>query len=163
MNLNKVFLAGRLTADPQLRTTPGGQSVLSFSLATNRNWTDRGGARQESTEYHNIVVWGKQAEVASQFLTKGSLVLVEGRLQTRSWNDKQGQTRKTTEIVCERIQFGPRGFSGGGAPRNSQVAPSRNPSSGSNQPSIDEPLPEEIPVIDIDTEKEDIKPEDLPF
>ena len=162
MNLNKVFIAGRLTADPQLRTTPGGQSVSSFSLATNRNWTDRAGAKQESAEYHNIVVWGKQAEIANQYLTKGSLVLVEGRLQTRSWNDKQGQPRKTTEIVCERLQFGPRG-SGGGGPKPQAFPAGRNPQSEENQPSIDSPLPEEIPVIDIDTEKEDIKPEDLPF
>ncbi|MEK7180960.1 MAG: single-stranded DNA-binding protein [Patescibacteria group bacterium] len=161
MNLNKVFIAGRLTADPQLRTTPSGQSVTSFSLATNRNWTDRAGAKQESVEFHNIVVWGKQAEIANQFLTKGSLVLVEGRLQTRSWNDKQGQARKTTEIVCERLQFGPRG-SGGGGQKPQAYSAGRNPQE-ENQPSIDSPLQEEIPVIDIDTEKEDIKPEDLPF
>lgn len=158
MNLNKVFIAGRLTADPQLRTTPGGQSVASFSLATNRNWTDRAGAKQESVEYHNIVVWGKQAEIANQFLTKGSLILIEGRLQTRSWNDKQGQPRKTTEIICERMQFGPRGS--GGDTRNQ--GPARE-AGASGQPSIDGPLHEEIPVIDIDSEKEDIKPEDLPF
>ena len=162
MNLNKVFIAGRLTADPQLRTTPSGQSVTSFSLATNRNWTDRAGVKQESAEYHNIVVWGKQAEIANQYLTKGSLVLVEGRLQTRSWNDKQGQPRKTTEIVCERLQFGPRG-SGGGGPKPQAFSTGRNSQPEENQPSIDSPLPEEIPVIDIDTEKEDIKPEDLPF
>ena len=76
MNLNKVFIAGRLTADPQLRTTPSGQSVTSFSLATNRNWTDRAGAKQESVEFHNIVVWGKQAEFANQFFTKCCLFLV---------------------------------------------------------------------------------------
>jgi len=162
MNLNKVFIAGRLTANPQLRTTPGGQSVASFSLATNRNWTDRAGAKQESAEYHNIVVWGKQAEIANQYLTKGSLVLVEGRLQTRSWNDKQGQPRKTTEIVCERLQFGPRG-SGGGGPKPQAYSAVRDPQPEENQPSIDSPLPKEIPVIDIDTDKEDIKPEDLPF
>ncbi len=161
MNLNKVFIAGRLTADPQLRTTPAGQSVVSFALATNRNWTDKAGAKQESTEYHNIVVWGKQAEIASQYLTKGSLVLVEGRLQTRSWNDKQGQARKTTEIVCERLQFGPRG--GGGSRGGAPVSPIKGTPGEGGGPSIDGPLHEEIPVIDIDTEKEDIKPEDLPF
>lgn len=159
MNLNKVFLAGRLTADPQLRTTPSGQSVLSFSIATNRVWTDKGGNRQENVEYHNIVVWGRQAEVANQFLNKGSLVLIEGRLQTRSWTDKQGQSRKTTEIICERIQFGPRG-SGGGSPSGFAPRSDNNKNNPDNQSHSNQ---EEIPVIDIDTDKEDIKPEDLPF
>ncbi len=159
MNLNKVFLIGRLTADPQLRTTPSGQSVVSFSIATNRVWNDKAGARQENTEYHNIVVWGKQAEVASQYLTKGSLVMVEGRLQTRSWNDKQGQPRKTTEIICERMQFGPRSAGGGrmndsGSKFGSSVPDKSNAN--------DLPPTEEIPVIDLENEN-DIKPEDLPF
>src|SRR3989344_4344973 len=98
MNLNKVFILGRLTVDPQLRSTAGGQSVASFGLATNRVWTDKAGAKQEAVEFHNVVVWGRQAEIASKFLIKGSLVLIEGRLQTRSWDDKQGQKRRTTEI-----------------------------------------------------------------
>ncbi|MBI3589005.1 MAG: single-stranded DNA-binding protein [Candidatus Liptonbacteria bacterium] len=161
MNLNKAFVAGRLTADPQLRTTPSGQSVLSFSLATNRNWTDKAGARQEAVEYHNIVAWGKQAEIGSQFLSKGSLVLVEGRLQTRSWQDKQGGQRKTTEIICERMQFGPRS-SGGGSGFRSSTQPGFK--SSESEPSSKDVSVEEIPVIDIDSEiKEDIKPEDLPF
>ena len=108
MNLNKVLIVGRVTADPQLRTTPGGQSVSGFSIATNRVWTDKSGAKQEDTEFHNVVVWGRQAEIATQFLTKGAMVLVEGRLQTRSWTDKTGGQRKTTEIICERLQLGPR-------------------------------------------------------
>ena len=110
MNLNKVLIAGRLTADPQLRTTPTGQQVASFSVATNRNWTAPDGRKQEAVEFHNVVVWGRQADVVSRFMNKGSLILVEGRLQTRSWDDKQGQRRKTTEIIGERIQFGPRPF-----------------------------------------------------
>ena len=108
MNLNKVLIVGRVTADLQLRTTATGQSVSSFGVATNRVWTDKAGAKQEETEFHNVVVWGRQAEIAVKFLTKGSLVLVEGRLQTRSWQDKQGQARKSTEIICERLQLGPR-------------------------------------------------------
>lgn len=164
MNLNKVFVLGRITADPVLRTTPGGQSVLSFSIATNRVWNDKNGAKQESTEFHNIVVWGRQAEIGGQYLSKGGLVLVEGHLQTRSWTDKQGGQRKTTEIICERMQFGPRS-AGGGAPnsnRNFSPANSQNNSNPESTPA--EPTPEEIPVIDIDSEiKEDIKPEDLPF
>ncbi|MDP2651018.1 MAG: single-stranded DNA-binding protein, partial [bacterium] len=108
MNLNKVFVAGRLTADPELRTTPGGAHVISFSVATNRVWTDKNGGRKEETEFHNVVAWGRQAEVVSQFLKKGGLILVEGRLQTRSWEGKDGQTRRTTEIVAERVQLGPK-------------------------------------------------------
>jgi single-strand DNA-binding protein len=149
MNLNKVLLIGRLTVDPQLRSTPGGQPVASFGLATNRVWTDKAGAKQESTEFHNIVVWGRQAEIASKFLTKGSLAYIEGRLQTRQWDDRQGQKRRTTEIIAERIQLGPRpGMStGGGKPAF--------PKPGEEAPPV-----EEIPVINVDDE---IKSEDLPF
>ncbi|TSC81644.1 MAG: single-strand DNA-binding protein [Parcubacteria group bacterium Gr01-1014_20] len=160
MNLNKVILAGRLTAEPQLRTTPSGQSVASFSVATNRVWNDKNGARQEEVEFHNVVVWGKQAEIASQFMAKGALVLIEGRLRTRSWNDKQGSQRKTTEIICERFQLGPRAGQGGGVERRSGP----NPVAPSESSHKDEPPIEEIPVIDIDGEiKDDIKPEDIPF
>lgn len=149
MNLNKVFIVGRMTADPQLRTTPSGQSVTTFGVATNRVWTGKSGNKEEQTEFHNVVAWGRQAEIASQFLKKGGLVLVEGRLQTRGWQDKQGQNRKSTEIICERLQLGPR-QTGGAAP---------------TPPSAEEPRApkeEEIPVITLE-EGEEIKPEDLPF
>ncbi len=152
MNLNKALIAGRLTADPQLRATTSGQPVATFSVATNSVWTDKAGAKQEAVEFHNIVVWGKQAEVASKFLTKGALVLVEGRLQTRSWDDKTGVKRKTTEIVAERIQFGPRaGGSMGGAPRAS--APAMEQSAQAAPVS-------ELPIIEVEDE---VKAEDLPF
>jgi single-strand DNA-binding protein len=144
MNLNKVFILGRLTADPQLRNTPSGQQVASFSLATNRVWTDKAGQKKEEVEFHNIVVWGRQAEIASKFLTKGGLALVEGRLQTRSWQDKQGQSRKTTEIIADRIQLGPKPM--GGGVNRSQSAPMNSA--------------EPVPTIEID---EEIKSEDLPF
>lgn len=147
MNLNKVFILGRLTADPQLRSTTSGQQVGSFGLATNRVWTDKAGQKQEATEFHNVVVWGRQAEIASKFLIKGSLVLIEGRLQTRTWDDKQGQKRRTTEVIAERLQLGPRPAGSGGTPRT-QEKPAQAQKS------------EEIPVIDVD---EEIKPEDLPF
>lgn len=147
MNFNKAFILGRLTADPQLRATASGQPVGSFSVATNRVWTDRSGQKQESTEFHNIVVWGKQAEIANRFLTKGSLVFVEGRLQTRSWEDKQGQQRKATEIVADRIQLGPR-------PQGSRERP---PQGTAPAPA---PAPEEIPTIEVG---EDVKAEDSPF
>ena len=113
MDLNKVIIVGRVTADPQLRTTPGGQAVTTIGVATNRNWTDKNGQKQEEAEFHNVVLWGRQAEVASQFLVKGATVLIEGRLRTRSWTDKQGQQRRTTEIMAERMQLGPRPYGGG--------------------------------------------------
>ena len=160
MNLNKVFIIGRITADPQLRTTPGGQSVTSFSIATNRTWTDKAGARQEEVEFHNVVAWGKQAEIATQFLTKGSLIFVEGRLQTRSWQDKQGQSRKTTEIICERLQLGPKPAGAGGnfSPRPQQAAAGSSKSAFA--PVADMPPLEEVPVVNLD---EEVRSEDLPF
>jgi single-strand DNA-binding protein len=151
MNLNKVLIVGRTTAQPELRKTAGGQSVSTFSVATNRVWTDKAGARQEDTEFHNVVVWGRQAEIASQFLVKGALVLVEGRLSTRTWQDKQGSTRRTTEIICERFQLGPRpagAQQNGGFAKKEPEAPAQT-------------TPEEIPVIDLD--QEGARPEDIPF
>lgn len=109
MYLNKVFLVGRLTADPILRSTSSGQSVCSFRIATNRVWTNRETSqKQEDTQYHSIVLWRKLAEISSQYLTKGSLVLIEGRLQTRTWQDSSGKNLYRTEIVAERMQLGPR-------------------------------------------------------
>jgi single-strand DNA-binding protein len=153
MDLNKVFILGRLTADPQLRSIPSGAQVATFSVATNRVWNDKSGNRQEQVEYHNIVVWGRQAEVAGQFLKKGSVVLIEGRLQTRSWQDKQGQTRKTTEIISDRLQLGPKPFG--------QKQPEGEKLSEESQVSEESQAAEEIPTIDV--EEKEIKPEDLPF
>lgn len=155
MNLNKVFVLGRVTADPQLRTIPSGQSVTTFSVATNRVWTAKDGKRQEETEFHNVVVWGRQAEIATQFLRKGTMALIEGRLRTRSWTDKQGQSRKTTEIICDRIQLGPR--PAGGSP----VAGGDRTAGAAKAPEIEADPTEEIPIINLDSEE--IKPEDLPF
>ncbi|HXF44206.1 MAG TPA: single-stranded DNA-binding protein [Candidatus Paceibacterota bacterium] len=151
MNLNKVILIGRLTNDPQLRTTPSGAPVATISLATNRVWTSKNGEKQQDVQFHNVVVWGRQAEIVNQFLKKGSLAMVEGRLQTRNWQDNQGQTRRTTEIVCERIQFGPRGF-GAGSGQVSDSAPAFQ---------ADNDVKESLPEINI--EGDDIKPEDIPF
>ncbi len=108
MNYNKVILVGRLVADPEIRTTPSGQSVCNIRIATNRVWTDQQGEKQEATEYHDVVLWQKLAETASRFLTKGSLVLIEGRLQTRSWQDQTVTKRYRTEIIAESMQLGPR-------------------------------------------------------
>ena len=150
MNLNKVLIVGRLTADPQLRNTPSGAAVCSLSVATNRTWRDKSGAQQEEAEFHNVVLWGRTAEVASQYLTKGAMVLIEGRLRTRTWQDKQGQNRKTTEIIGERMQLGPRP---GGRSQESGVRSQEQPKAQAA---------EEIPTINLE-ESEDIKAEDLPF
>ncbi|HTQ78639.1 MAG TPA: single-stranded DNA-binding protein [Thermoanaerobaculia bacterium] len=104
--VNKVILVGNLGRDPEVRSTPSGQPVASFTLATSRKWRDKGGQRQEQTEWHQIVCWGRQAEVAGQYLTKGKQIYVEGRLQTRSWEDRQsGEKRYRTEIICENFQM----------------------------------------------------------
>src|SRR3989344_3501817 len=112
MYLNKVFIAGNLTRDPELRALPSGANVTSFGVATNRVWKDQNGEKKEATEFHNIVVFGRQADTCAQYLKKGQQVLVEGRLQTRSW-DKEGQKQYRTEIVADRVQFGSK--SGGAA------------------------------------------------
>jgi len=114
--VNKVILVGNLGRDPEVRTTPTGQPVASFSIATNRKWKDRDGNRQEQTEWHNIVCWGRQAEVAGEYLSKGKQIYVEGRLQTRSWEDRQsGEKKYKTEIICDNFQMlGTRGESGSG-------------------------------------------------
>ena len=135
-----------------------------FNVATDRTWTDKAGARQKEAEFHSIVSWGRQAEIANQFLKKGGLVLVEGRLQTRSWQDKQGQPRKTTEIICERLQLGPKAF---GAPMGGPTTGGPGPA-GMSTPkddAFDLPTPdasmEEIPIISLDDDE--IKSDDLPF
>ena len=114
--INKVILVGHLGRDPEVRSTQSGTAVANFTMATNRRWTDRAsGERHEETEWHRIVVWGRQAEVAGQYLRRGRQIYVEGRLQTREWEDRQtGEKRWTTEVVCENFQMlGSRGDAGG--------------------------------------------------
>lgn len=103
--VNKVILVGRLGADPEIRYTQSGSGVTNFNIATSENWTDKEGQRQERTEWHRIVVWGKMAETCAQYLGKGRQVYVEGRLQTRQWDDKEGNKRYTTEVVANTVQF----------------------------------------------------------
>lgn len=155
MNLNKAIIIGRVTANPELRKTGQGNSVTTFGVATNRVWNDASGAKKEETEFHNVVAWGRTAEIASQFLMKGSLVLIEGRLQTRSWQDKQGANHKTTEIICERLQLGPRPMGSGGGADIGRSAPQRE------RPRFQEPSHDDIPVIDMDAEE--IKIDEVPF
>ena len=146
MNLNKVFLVGNLTRDPELRNLPSGAAVASFGIATNRVWKNQQGEKQEEAQFHNVVVFGRQAEIVNQYLAKGSLILVEGRIQTRSWDGKDGSKQYRTEIVAERIQFGPRsGQSGQREAFNAKPTAAK----------------EELPEIDIN--EEEIKSEDLPF
>ncbi len=114
--LNKVMLIGHLGGDPELKYTPGGQAVATFSVATNEVYKDKEGNQQERTDWHRIVVWSKQAEIAAEYLKKGRLVYLEGRLQTRSWNDKDGNKRYTTEVVALNFQMLDRKTEGGGTP-----------------------------------------------
>lgn len=103
--VNKVILIGNVGADPELRYTPSGAAVSNFNIATNESWTDNSGARQERTEWHRIVAWGRLAEICNQYLRKGSRVYVEGKLQTRSWEGQDGQKRYTTEVVARDMQM----------------------------------------------------------
>ncbi len=114
MNLNKALIIGNLTRDPELKTLPSGASVASFGVATNRTWKNQNGEKQDDTQFHNIVLFGRQAEIAQQYLTKGSSVLIEGRIQTRMWDAQDGSKKSKTEIVAEKMQLGPRKT--GGAP-----------------------------------------------
>ena len=119
MSVNKVILVGRLGRDPETRYTGGGQAVANFSVATDESYKDKAGERQKRTEWHKIVVWGKQAEIAQQYLKKGSLVFIEGRIQSREWQDKEGQKRTSFEIVANNFRMlggrGDGGGSGGGS------------------------------------------------
>lgn len=149
MYLNKAMIFGNLTRDPEMKALPSGMQVCSFSVATNRTYNDRDGKRQESTDYHNVVAFGKQAEVIGKYLAKGRGIYVEGRMQTRSW-EKDGQKQYRTEIIMDRFEFGPNS-AGGGAPTTgaSNAAPGAQKDGGA-------------PVLP-DYPEEEINPEDIPF
>lgn len=140
MNLNKVILVGRLTQDPQSKILPSGQKVVSFGLATTRFFLNKEGQKQQETEFHNILLFGKLAEIASQYLQKGALMLVEGRIRTRKWQDQNGNQHQRTEIIGERMQLGPKAMK--------------------KIPSLTEVSTEEIPVIE---EEEGIDISQIPF
>ncbi|OGG88471.1 hypothetical protein A3G62_01955 [Candidatus Kaiserbacteria bacterium RIFCSPLOWO2_12_FULL_50_10] len=148
MYLNKVFLYGNLTRDPELRALPNGNNVVSFSLATNLVYKDREGNKKEKAEFHNVVVFGPQAESISKWLKKGSGALVEGRIETRTW-EKDGQKHYRTEIVAENVRFGPK--SGGSSYGDA-------PAGGQGTSSSADTKPAAAPAYD-----EDISPEDIPF
>jgi single-strand DNA-binding protein len=164
MSLNKVLLIGNLTRDPELRSTPSGQSVANFAIATNRVWKDpQSGEKKEAVEFHNIVVWRRLAEIAGQYLRKGSKIFLEGRLQTRSWQDQSGTKKYMTEIIAENMQMLDRKPQGGAPyqPAPSQSGPPNMPPQNANQPLP--PQPEEIPTIQIDDNQDEVKIEDIPF
>ncbi|MCK9345294.1 MAG: single-stranded DNA-binding protein [Candidatus Pacebacteria bacterium] len=151
MYINKAMVYGNLTRDPEMKALPSGQQVTSFSLATNRVWKDKMGAKQESVDYHNIVMFGKLAELAAQYLKKGAGVYVEGRMQTRSWDDPSGKKYRT-EVIADTMQFGPRA---GGAPASSGYSPA---ASSKAAPAA---APEALETIEYP--EEDINPDDIPF
>lgn len=151
MYLNKAIIVGNLTRDPELKALPSGMSVCQFSVATNRVWKDQSGAKQESTDYHNIVVFGRQADTAAQYLKKGQNVMVEGRIQTRSWDNQSGQKQYRTEIVADRVQFGPKAGGGAGFTGNQSQS-----SAGADTSPVDDGGQIEYP-------EDEINPEDIPF
>lgn len=148
MNLNKAIIIGNLTQNPEVKTTTNGNTVSSFSIATNRVWTDGQGQKQTQAEFHNIVAWGKLAEIVGQYLTKGGLCMVEGHIQTRSWDDQAGAKHWKTEIIAENIQLGPRpqGASSGSTERTTSYSNNNSAPTKPEQP-----------------EEEEIKIEDIPF
>ncbi|MDP3771913.1 MAG: single-stranded DNA-binding protein [bacterium] len=175
MNLNKVFLFGNFTRDPEIRQTPGGQPVCTFGIATNRTFNDASGQKRDQVEFHNLVAWGRQAEVIAQYMKKGSSMFIEGRLQTRSWQDQQGVKHYRTEIVVDEFQFGPRpagAIMGGGQEQGASLmrgerynsTPSRD-RNNQNQPSAraDGGGQEEPPIIELPEDGEEIDVKDIPF
>ena len=159
MNVNKAIIIGRLTRDPELRTTSSGQTIASLSVATSRQWKDQAGQKQEKTDFHNVVAWGKQGEVIGQYFTKGQEIYVEGRLETQSWDDKDsGKKMYRTEIVLEKFEFGAK--PGGASQGNYNNSPQQS------RPAAAKPAPkkdDEIPTINLDDEQDEIKIEDVPF
>lgn len=150
MYLNKALIIGNLTRDPELKSLPSGIKICSFSVATNRVWKDKNGAKQESADYHNVVVFGRQAETVAQYMKKGSQVMVEGRMQTRSWDDQATNTKKyRTEIIADRVQFG---SNSGGA--KTQIQSSQASTS---------PEESDDSLDTIEYPEEQINVEDIPF
>ena len=150
MNFNKAIIIGRVTKDPEVRTTAGGQSVASLTVATNRVWNSNSGERQEKTEFHNVVVWGKLAEICGQYLTKGQEVLFEGRLETRTWEGQDGQKRSRTEIIAENMQMGSKSKGAGAG-------------SSYEKPSGPSPIEPDNSRENTPVEEEEIRIEDIPF
>lgn len=154
MYLNKAMLYGNLTKDPEIKALPSGIKVTSFSLATNRTYKDKNGVKQDATEYHNIVSFGKQAELISQYMKKGNPIFIEGRIQTRSWDDKDGSKKYRTEIIVENFQFGPKPMGAG----SSYSSPKTEENTGPKHSTPADDIGAEIQYPD-----EEINIEDIPF
>jgi single-strand DNA-binding protein len=156
MNLNRAMIIGNLTRDPEVRTTPNGQSVCNFSVATSSQWTDASGQKQERTEYHNIVAWAKLADICGQYLGKGRKVYVEGRLQTREWEAQDGSKRNRTEIVAENMIMLDKAPAGAGSAGSAPRFP--------NEPTVTPVGPASAaPSIDKGLGEQEIRIEDVPF
>lgn len=161
MNLNKVFILGNVTQDPQIRQLPDGRLVANFGVATNRIYNDQTGERREQAEFHNVVAFGRNAEIIQQYVQKGSLILIEGRLQTRSWDDPSGTKKYRTEIITERLQLGPKSIQTSGErgvveEQSKEISGEEevpiveeNSSDSDNQKSKDDEEEEEINLDDI--------------
>jgi single-strand DNA-binding protein len=149
MNLNKAIIIGNLTANPEVRKTANGQSVASFTIATNRVWKDQQGQKQEQAEFHNIVAWGKLADIVGQYLAKGRIAMVEGRIQTRNWTDQSGTKHWKTEIIAENVQLGPRPAGSSSAPSQEYEQPTYESTEVSSISKNQSPIEEEIKVEDI--------------
>ncbi len=152
MDLNKAIIAGNLTRDPEIRSLPSGAKVCNFSIATNRVWKDKDGVQQKSADFHNIVVFGRQAETSAQYLKKGQQALVEGRIQTRSWEDQKGEKKYRTEVVADRVQFGAKG-SGSDSSSDDSYDSTGSESDQSEEGGDDQ----------INYPEEEVNPEDIPF
>ncbi|MBP6912924.1 MAG: single-stranded DNA-binding protein [Candidatus Pacebacteria bacterium] len=167
MYINKVTILGNLTRDPEMKSLPTGLKVVTFSLATNRSWKDQQGMKKDSVEYHNVVAFGKPAEIINQYSKKGSSLYVEGRLQTRSWDDASGVKKYRTEIVLENFQFGPKAQGTGSYQEGSQSTPA-NQSTPESKNDFDQSgssnQMDQIDTIEYPTEDfENINIEDIPF
>jgi single-strand DNA-binding protein len=168
MYLNKVFIIGNLTRDPELKALPSGMQVASFSVATNRVWKDQGGQKQEATDFHNIVTFGKQAETIVQYMKKGNSIMVEGRIQTRTWDGPDGKKNYKTEIIAEKFQFGPKttggtGSYGGGAGSSGSSMGSSGTEMSSKGADSNKKSGTSEPLEQIEYPQEEINPEDIPF
>jgi len=159
VNLNKAFVLGNVTRDPEVRSLPSGQQVTSFGIATNRFYTDTTGQKKQEAEFHNIVCFGKLADISSRYLTKGSLVLIEGRIKTRNWVNQQGAKQYRTEIIADSLQLGPRGAGGTGASQY-QKPPINNSQNQTPNNQNDIPIIEENPPQANLTDNEGSKPDD---
>ena len=143
MNLNKAFILGNVTRDPESKAMPSGQQVVSFGVATNRFYSDRDGQKKQDVEFHNVVCFGRLAEIGSRYLNKGSLVLIEGRIKTRNWQDAAGVKHYKTEIIADNLQLGPRSIGGGSSQynKNNSSFTNTNLSAGGPTPSTQNDIP----------------------